>query len=72
MPVTKEQLDEYLKAYQEGKPIIDDSTYDALLEQYLKEHGESLRPFLRQTQTESVSDIVGTLTKEELYTHETM
>lgn len=61
--VTKEQLDEYLKAYQEGKPVIDDSTYDALLEEYLKEHGESLRPFLRQSQTESVSDIVGTLTK---------
>ena len=63
MSVTKEQLDEYLKAYQEGKPLIDDSTYDILLEEYLKKHGESLRPFLRQSQTESIADIVSTLTK---------
>lgn len=70
--VTKEQLDEYLRSYQEGKPLISDEAYDALLEEYLKEHGESHRPFLRQSQTESIADIVGTLTKEELYTHETM
>ena len=63
MMVTKEQLDEYLKLYQLGKPAITDEEYDILLEQYLKEHGEAARPFLRQSQTESVSDIVGTLTK---------
>ena len=63
MMVTKEQLDEYLRLYQLGKPAIPDETYDALLEEYLKEHGEAARPFLRQSQTESVSDIVGTLTK---------
>ena len=35
MSVTKEELDKYLKAYQAGSPVIDDSTYDALLEEYI-------------------------------------
>ena len=26
--VTKEQLDQYLKAYQDGNPMISDSRYD--------------------------------------------
>lgn len=61
--VTKEQLDEYIKAYSEGKPMISDEEYDRLLEEYLRENGESNRPFLRQKQTDSVNDVVGTLTK---------
>ena len=61
--VTKEQLDEYLKAYQEGHPLISDEEYDILLEEYLKEHPESKRPFTRQKQSSNVNDIVGTLPK---------
>ena len=61
--VTKEQLDEYIRLYQLGTPAISDESFDILLEEYLKEHGESHRPFLRQSQTESIADIVGTLQK---------
>ena len=61
--VTKEELDKYLKAYQEGSPIISDESYDSLLEEYVREHGESSRPFTRQKQSDSVNDIVSTLPK---------
>lgn len=63
MSITKEQLDKYIKDYTEGNPSISDEEYDALLEEYLDEHGESNRPFLRQVQSDSVNDIVGTLPK---------
>jgi len=63
MAITKEQLDEYIRAYQNGQPLISDEEYDMLLEEYLKEHGEKNRPFMRQKQSSSVNDIVGTLPK---------
>ncbi len=63
MAISKEQLDEYIRHYMEGNPDIDDSTYDQLLEEYVKEHGESSRPFSRDTQSTAVNDIVGTLSK---------
>ena len=63
MAITKEQLDEYIRAYQEGHPLISDEEYDVLLEEYLREHGEDKRPFNRQKQSSSVNDIVGTLPK---------
>lgn len=63
MAITKEQLDEYIRAYQNGQPLISDEKYDMLLEEYLKEHGEKNRPFMRQKQSSSVNDIVGTLPK---------
>lgn len=63
MSITKEQLDEYIKLYQEGRPAISDEEYDDLLEEYLKEHGESNRPFSRQKQTSAVNFLVGTLPK---------
>ena len=63
MSVTKEQLDEYIKAYSEGHPLISDEAYDVILEEYVKEHGESSRPFSRDTQSTAVNDIVGSLTK---------
>ena len=63
MPITKEEIEKYQKAYNEGHPLIDDSEFDALLEEYLKNHDESERPYLRSSQTDSISDIVGTLPK---------
>lgn len=63
MSVTKEQLDEYTRQYSQGHPTISDEEYDRLLEDYLREHGESNRPFLRAQQSDDVNDIVGTLTK---------
>ena len=64
MAITKEQLDEYIKAYDQGHPLISDEEYDTLLEDYLKENGgESARPFNRQKQSADVNDIVGTLPK---------
>lgn len=62
--VTKEQLDEYLRAYHEGHPLITDEEYDRLLEEYLQNNGgEKARPFNRQRQSDDVNDIVGTLPK---------
>lgn len=61
--VTKEQLDELIKAYAMGKPLISDEEYDDLVEQYVKENGEEYRPFNRQKQSDAVNDIVGTLPK---------
>ena len=61
--VTKEELERYQIAYSQGKPLISDEEYDALLEEYLKENGEENRPFLRAQQSDDVNDIVGTLTK---------
>ncbi len=63
MSVTKEQLDEYIKSYMQGNPIISDEAYDTILEEYVKEHGESSRPFSRDAQSTAVNDIVGTLIK---------
>ena len=63
MSVTKEQLDEYIKAYQQGSELISDSAYDQLLEEYLKEHPEEQRPFTRNKQSDDVNDVVGTLEK---------
>lgn len=63
MSVTKEQLDEYIKLYMQGNPIISDEAYDAILEEYVKEHGEESRPFTRAKQSTAVNDIVGSLTK---------
>jgi NAD-dependent DNA ligase len=64
MSITKEKLDEYTKAYSQGKPEISDEEFDQLLEEYLDEHGgESSRPFLRSKQSSAVQEIVGTLPK---------
>lgn len=61
--VTKEQLDEYIAAYNRGESLISDSEYDSLLEEYLEKNGQDKRPFLRTQQTGNVNDIVGTLHK---------
>lgn len=61
--VTKEQLDEYTKAYMEGHSLISDEEYDALVEEYVNLHGEESRPFTRAKQSDAINDIVGTLSK---------
>ena len=63
MAISKEQLDEYIRHYMEGKPDISDEEYDRLLEEYVKEHGEESRPFNRAKQSTAVNDVVGTLPK---------
>lgn len=59
----KEYIDKLIKAYNEGKPLVDDATYDQILEDYLQKYGEAERPYLRSKQSSDVNDIVGTLTK---------
>lgn len=61
--VTKEQLDEYTKAYTEGHSLISDEEYDVLVEEYVNLHGEESRPFTRAKQSDAINDIVGTLSK---------
>lgn len=63
MAISKQQLDEYIHAYSIGKPLISDEEYDVLLEEYINEHGENSRPFLRSQQSAEVNEIVGTLPK---------
>ena len=61
--ITHEELVKYQIAYSKGNPLISDEEYDVLLEEYLSEHGEENRPFLRAKQSDSINDIVGTLPK---------
>lgn len=61
--VTKEQLDEYTKAYMEGHSLISDEEYDALVEEYVRANGEESRPFTRSKQSSAINNIVGTLSK---------
>jgi DNA ligase (NAD+) len=60
---TKEFLDWALHEYNTGTPVIPDHEYDRILEKYLSIYGERNRPYLRNTQSTAVNDIVGTLTK---------
>lgn len=62
-PISEILLNKLLISYSSGNPDITDSAYDELLEDRIRVYGESQRPFLRQTQTESVADIVGSLRK---------
>ncbi|MBR5297027.1 MAG: hypothetical protein IKU29_04055 [Parabacteroides sp.] len=61
--ITEQQLKEYIDAYNRGNPLIPDSSYDELLEEYLKEHGEDKRPYLRQKQSGVINGLVGSLPK---------
>ena len=63
VPISQETLSKLIASYSSGFSDISDEGYDILLEEFLKEHGADKRPFLRQTQTESVADIVGSLPK---------
>lgn len=55
--VTREQLNAYTKAYTEGHPLITDEEYDVLLEEYVKEHGEESRPFMRVKKPDGTNDL---------------
>ena len=54
--VTKEMLDMYTKAWSHGHPLIDDDDYDMLVEEYVKEHGEEARPFMRVKKPDGIAD----------------
>lgn len=61
--VTKEQLDEYTRAYSNGTPIISDEEYDMLMEEYVKANGEEARPFFRSKKTGDLNELTATLPK---------
>ena len=63
--ISKEELDRIINLYNQGLDTgYTDEEYDALLEDYLKEHGgESARPYNNMSQTKSVNKLVGTLSK---------
>ena len=61
--IPKVIIDQLIKSYSLGNSDIDDSLYDKLLEEYLKEHGEENRPFSRQKQSSAINASVGTLPK---------
>lgn len=63
MAISKEMLDKYIDAYNHGNALIDDQTYDKLLEEYVNEHGESSRPYLRQKQSSAINAALSTLPK---------
>ena len=54
--ITKEELEEIIAKYNRGEDTgYTDEEYDRLLEEYLAEHGESNRPYLRQQQSSNVN-----------------
>ena len=61
--ISNETLSKLINSYNAGFSDITDSSYDRLLEEYLKEHGESFRPYLRQKQSGVINGLVGTLPK---------
>ena len=61
--VTKEELKRLIDSYNRGESLVEDEVYDQMLEEYLKEHGEEARPYLRSKQTDVVNNLVCTLPK---------
>lgn len=54
--VTKELLDNLTTLWSRGKPLLTDDDYDALVEEYVKEHGEEARPFMRVKKPGGIAD----------------
>lgn len=63
MSISKEELKKYIDAYNTGNALITDEEYDRLLEEYISEHGESSRPYLRQKQSSAINSALSTLPK---------
>jgi len=54
--VTKELLDNLTTLWSRGKPLLTDDDYDALVEEYVKEHGDEARPFMRVKKPDGIAD----------------
>ena len=61
--ISNETLSKLINSYNAGFSDITDSSYDKLLEEYLKANGEDKRPYLRQKQSGVVNELVCTLSK---------
>lgn len=61
--ITKAYIDELIKAYNEGHPLISDEEYDSILETYLAQNKDAVRPFSRTQQTDIINELVCTLPK---------
>lgn len=59
----KKKIHEANEAYMNGVEIIDDPTYDSLVEKLVDLEGEQARPYSRTKQSDNINDIVGTITK---------
>lgn len=59
----KQKIHEANEAYMKGNPIIDDPSYDSLVEQLVNIEGEEARPYSRTKQSDNINDIVGTCSK---------
>lgn len=62
--ILKQKIHEANEAYMKGNPIIDDPTYDSLVEQLVDIEGEEARPYSRTKQSDSINDIVGTISNK--------
>lgn len=61
--ISNETLSKLINSYSSGSSDITDSSYDRLLEEYLKIHGESFRPYLRVKKSDVVNGFTQTLSK---------
>ena len=62
--MTKEELNEIIAKYNRGEDTgYTDEEYDIMLEQYLVDHPDEVRPFTRQKQSDNINGAVGTLDK---------
>jgi len=57
----KQKIHEANEAYMKGNPIMDDPTYDTLVEQLVDIEGDSARPYSRTKQTDNINDVTGTI-----------
>lgn len=61
--ISKETLSKLINSYNVGFSDITDSSYDRLLEEYLKVNGEDKRPYLRVKKSDVVNGFTQTLSK---------
>ena len=62
--ILKQKIHEANEAYMKGNPIMDDPTYDTLVEQLVEIEGDSARPYSRIKKTDNVNELNATISNK--------